>query len=1297
MGSGRGGAARLVVAAAAALVRLGAAQNCATNNVLDTGSGEGACANIIAQGTYTCAVDFVHGGLYAGVCNYECGLNVMDVSLGVGQCDEFIAAGGTCAAYFAAGQTYAGYCDFSCGYCSHAPPPFDCSTAETGTVYIGGLFDSVDSEAQQHFEFAAGMLSSNNDGWFDELLPGIEIATRALNPSCDATSGTDTMWELSQNWRVVSQVLGGALESVQVPLHGVIGPGCEAASKGVGTLGRLQEIPQISGQETSPALSDTEAYPYHFRTVAPGGRETRQLKALLASSLLNLFRVGIIYTDTPEAQAAATDFVDTWTSAQSGAGTNFRGGILSQCKVAIDPDTEAVMLNSTQQCFSEINDLPASRMPRVIVLAAGSEHGAAIVEAAVDFYRPGGFKGWDTGRLWVALGAWAEDNAALQFGSEASFVALRPSSIDAEDCSDFEFQNGIANPACIHREYLEKWQTHQELILGVVAADVDQQLCERCAETVDALLALVTALDAARCDVEAQGMHNLEHGDVIRDYLRNVTFDGLSGQIAFDEQGDRATSKFGFYYTNTETADPTQWTRLATLIASSQGGVEPETPEAEDGQPPPPPPDLTGALLGDRGGFGDTYADSGFCRDGTECRDLSKPHCDVDYDPAWIWQPGAKSLVDGIPRNEARGQCVSHETFTSHSCAAPMYLHQDARGSSHHMTLYNADTTSCYQKNASSVECRKGGRDQGATPEPANVVAGMCADYLPNFIAAEEKGRSREVQVCCKVGDSKLENWFLERWQDQEVRFGQCENCRNAARKVLCQTACDVDNWRFHASSKGLSTSSLVNTSLEDKRTTSDAVVCPRFCKNVYQACREVVWTKEIKFMPAYRTPENPEEGMYRFCKEGLRLEIADEETWDGLGGAWSVDDNDALRICTEDSFEEDIHCTSEQAYRTKGAVGAILCVFAVVALLLTDMVTNRMLPAASITLLMGLTVGLLINEVLSGIEEDVRGTHDLVNTVLLKPQALSLFLLPVMIFSSAFNMEHHVTIFMWLTIHRVALFALLGTFLSVCTTGGLLFILNGMVDGGLLEYEMRFEDAMMYGSLICAVDPSASLQAFARIGIDPRVYSLVYGESILCRMLCVVFFGVFKKLADRESQDDDTNTQAAIRFFELSFGSLACGLALGVFTTLLFKYFGDPPESEEELRQMQSEVFQEQEADQAREIRKEFRALDKDGDGAVTVSDLNALDLGGDAELEEEEFKAKVLKSNNNLSKQEMHHKRHKAMADAATFFFSSLSSYYASEALGLSGIIGALACAVVCNQFAVRNMTFDAREYGK
>ena len=61
------------------------------------------------------------------------------------------------------------------------------------------------------------------------------------------------------------------------------------------------------------------------------------------------------------------------------------------------------------------------------------------------------------------------------------------------------------------------------------------------------------------------------------------------------------------------------------------------------------------------------------------------------------------------------------------------------------MTLYNADTTSCYQKNASSVECRKGGRDQGATPEPANVVAGMCADYLPNFIAAEKKGRSREV------------------------------------------------------------------------------------------------------------------------------------------------------------------------------------------------------------------------------------------------------------------------------------------------------------------------------------------------------------------------------------------------------------------------------------------------------------------------------------------------------------------------------------------------------------------------
>ena len=60
-------------------------------------------------------------------------------------------------------------------------------------------------------------------------------------------------------------------------------------------------------------------------------------------------------------------------------------------------------------------------------------------------------------------------------------------------------------------------------------------------------------------------------------------------------------------------------------------------------------------------------------------------------------------------------------------------------------------------------------------------------------------------------------------------------------------------------------------------------------------------------------------------------------------------------------------------------------------------------------------------------------------------------------------------------------------------------------------------------------------------------------------------------------------------------------------------------------------------------------------------------------------------------------HHKRHKAMLDASVFFFASLSSFYAAEGLHLSGIISALICGMLCNQFGARNLSMEAKEYAR
>ena len=59
--------------------------------------------------------------------------------------------------------------------------------------------------------------------------------------------------------------------------------------------------------------------------------------------------------------------------------------------------------------------------------------------------------------------------------------------------------------------------------------------------------------------------------------------------------------------------------------------------------------------------------------------------------------------------------------------------------------------------------------------------------------------------------------------------------------------------------------------------------------------------------------------------------------------------------------------------------------------------------------------------------------------------------------------------------------------------------------------------------------------------------------------------------------------------------------------------------------------------------------------------------------------------------SKAEDEHKKHRDMGDAAVFFLASMTSFYVAEALHVSGIISALFCGIVCNQIAVRNMTFE------
>ena len=519
-------------------------------------------------------------------------------------------------------------------------------------------------------------------------------------------------------------------------------------------------------------------------------------------------------------------------------------------------------------------------------------------------------------------------------------------------------------------------------------------------------------------------------------------------------------------------------------------------------------------------------------------------------------------------------------------------------------------------------------------------------------------------------------------WWSAEL--GQCPNCLRNAKKTLCQMACDVHNHRYHSATKGL----VPYTGAHMPGTLEDGAVCPELCSNLYLSCKLVKWEDEVQYL--YLDKELGVPDTERFCQDVLKMRVVNKST-----GAWTAvgDGTDRERLCTPESRVDTNHCVEAGRHTALGLAAMMLCVFVVFSELATEKVSaahdvtvaavTRFVPSASITLFMGVVLGFIIDYGIAPAEMILADTHHVHDLVLFDENVFGFLLLPIIIFSSAFNMEKSVSIFFFLTIHRISLFAVAGTLMSIGWTGFIVYLVDNYaaggwdsVEGGLLPQKLSWAECGMFGSLISAVDPVATLAAFASVGVDPRVYSLIYGESILNDAVAIVMFVVFQQVAI--AQDDGSGggsiwRGALLQFLWKSIGSLIIGFVWGVLVTLLFRIYGvdPPPQSDDEK------------ADKSLSQR-----------GSLSSADGSHADVNKAAGAKQEGLSKEEREREKEREKEE-HHQRHKALADAAIFFFASLASYYVAEAMHLSGIISALVCGILCNKFAVRNMSFAARDY--
>ncbi|SPO03010.1 probable NA+-H+ antiporter [Cephalotrichum gorgonifer] len=193
------------------------------------------------------------------------------------------------------------------------------------------------------------------------------------------------------------------------------------------------------------------------------------------------------------------------------------------------------------------------------------------------------------------------------------------------------------------------------------------------------------------------------------------------------------------------------------------------------------------------------------------------------------------------------------------------------------------------------------------------------------------------------------------------------------------------------------------------------------------------------------------------------------------------------------------------------------------------------------ISIFAGMVVGLLL---LVTPGDSVR------NMIKFSPGIFFNLLLPPIILSSGYEL-HQANFFR--NIGIILTFAFAGTFLSAVVIGLLLYLFS-LLPGSMA---LSFVDAISVGATLSATDPVTILAIFNSYKVDPKLYTIIFGESILNDAIAIVIF----ETAQRYKKGEETD-MGFLSFLEgigifglVFFGSLLIGVLVGAGTALLLKF----------------------------------------------------------------------------------------------------------------------------------------------
>ncbi|CAB9529862.1 polymerase 11 [Seminavis robusta] len=370
---------------------------------------------------------------------------------------------------------------------------------------IAGLYDlTIFPDWPLHLmQFTIHLINNKRDGWYDDVLPDAIMEGTMNDSACDPDIATRAYLGLTRD-----------VESLPAAIYGCR---CSGASMAVARLCGIENIAMMSPYASSGKLSNEEEYPTFSRTAGPDN-EQGQVGALI--SLLKAFgwdRISVINTDTQFTKDIALELSNAWKGRHENEdGTTFVGEIgytdtikLNGTTNEVDPESVRRVLKGVPVTNPEINS-------RIIVLFAHHQHSYPILKQAQEMH-------FQPDTIWMGVSEWIDrdpvDGDSSWMPDIPGYIGLAP------------YRN-LTSP--YYKDYLARLQQY-EWRHGL---PLTENLYDFAADKiVDGMLALAMAFSAVPKDQR-------QDGRLVSEELRKLQFNGVSGPIAFQPNGDFLNPRF---------------------------------------------------------------------------------------------------------------------------------------------------------------------------------------------------------------------------------------------------------------------------------------------------------------------------------------------------------------------------------------------------------------------------------------------------------------------------------------------------------------------------------------------------------------------------------------------------------------------------------------------------------------------------------------------------------------------------------------------------------------------------------